>query len=76
MISNLGVFDFETPDHSMRLCSVHPGVQVEQIVEATGFELVIPDDVVETRAPSDEDLRLIREVLDPDGLRDADVSAG
>jgi len=73
VISNLGVFDFETPDHAMRIRSVHPGVTVEQVVEATGFELVVPTEVPETRAPSDEDLRLIREVLDPNGLRDADV---
>ena len=42
MVSNLGVFDFETPDHVMRLRSVHPGVTVEEIVEATGFELAVP----------------------------------
>ena len=75
VISNLGVFDFETPDHAMRIRSVHPGVTVEQVVEATGFELVVPDDLSKTRAPTDEDLRLIREVLDPNGLRDAEVSA-
>ena len=68
VVSNLGVFDFETEDHSMRLASVHPGVSVEDVVENTGFELVIPDAVPETRPPSDEDLRIIREVLDPDGI--------
>lgn len=75
VISNLAVMDFETQDHAMRIRSVHPGVTVDQVVEATGFELVVPDDVPETRAPTDADLRLIREVLDPNGLRDADVSA-
>jgi len=73
VISNLGVFDFETPDHAMRIRSVHPGVPVEQVVEATGFDLIVPGEVPETRAPTDEDLRLIREVLDPNRLRDADV---
>jgi acyl CoA:acetate/3-ketoacid CoA transferase beta subunit len=73
VISNLGVFDFETPDHSMRVRSTHPGVTVDDITAATGFELVIPDDVVESRAPSDEDLRLLREVLDPRSLRDAEL---
>ncbi len=75
VISNLGVFDFETTDHAMRIRSVHPGVAVEQIVEATGFALVVPDDVPETRQPSDEDLRLINEVLDPNGLRESEVAA-
>ena len=72
-MSNKGVFDFATPDHSMRLRSVHPGVTVDEIVESTGFALVVPDDVPETRAPTDEDLRLIREVLDPNNLREAEV---
>jgi acyl CoA:acetate/3-ketoacid CoA transferase beta subunit len=75
VVSNLGVFDFDTPDHSMRLASVHPGVSVEEIVESTGFELTIPDDVPETRSPSDEELRLIREVIDPDGIAAKEVRA-
>ncbi len=68
VVSNLGVFDFQTPDHRMRLASVHPGVSVELVVESTGFELVVPDDVCETRAPSDEELRLLRHVIDPAGI--------
>jgi acyl CoA:acetate/3-ketoacid CoA transferase beta subunit len=73
VVSNLGVFDFETPDHAMRIRSLHRGVTVDQVVEATGFELSIPPDVPDTRAPTDDELRLIREVLDPNGLRDAEV---
>ena len=73
VISNLGVFDFDTPDHSMRLRSTHPGVTVDEIREATGFELTVPGDVPESRAPTDEDLRLLREVLDPRSLRDAEL---
>ena len=42
------MFDFETPDRTMRLRSYHPGVTVDDIVAATGFELVVPDDVAET----------------------------
>jgi acyl CoA:acetate/3-ketoacid CoA transferase beta subunit len=73
VVSNLGVFDFDTPDRSMRLVSVHPGVGVDRVVESTAFELVLPEDVLETRAPSDDDLRLIREVLDPDGIAEQEV---
>lgn len=74
VVSNLGVFDFETDDHAMRLRSVHPGVSVDAVVEATGFPLVVPDDVPTTRAPTDEDLRLLGEVLDPGGTREAEVT--
>ena len=70
VVSNLGVFDFDTPDNSMRLRSFHPGVAVSEIMEATGFPLAV-DDAVETPAPSTEDLHLLREVLDPDATRDA-----
>jgi acyl CoA:acetate/3-ketoacid CoA transferase beta subunit len=74
VVSNLGVFDFETPDHSMRLRSVHPGVTVEEILEATGFPLAVPDDVTETRQPTAEERRLLGEVLDPEGLRGAELA--
>jgi acyl CoA:acetate/3-ketoacid CoA transferase beta subunit len=67
VISNLAVCDFQTPDGRMRLRSVHPGVRVEEVVEQTGFELVIDGEVPETRAPQEEELRLIREVIDPEG---------
>ena len=69
VISNLGVFDFETPDHAMRIRSVHPGVTVDAAVEATGFPLVVPDDVPTTPAPTPDDVRLLDDVLDPTGLR-------
>lgn len=72
VVSNLGVFDFETPDHRMRLRARHPGVEVADIVEATAFELVIPDDVPETRVPSNDELELM-DVIDPNGMRHAEV---
>jgi acyl CoA:acetate/3-ketoacid CoA transferase beta subunit len=73
VVSNLAVLDFETPDHAMRLRTVHPGVSVTEVVAATGFELVVPDDVVTTRLPTDEELGLIRDVLDPKSLRETEV---
>lgn len=75
VISNLGVFDFETPDRTMRLRSLHPGVTVEQAVAATGFALTVPDEVPPTREPTAAELRLIREVIDPKALRDREVPA-
>jgi acyl CoA:acetate/3-ketoacid CoA transferase beta subunit len=76
VVSNLGVFDFGSTDDAgvptMRLRSVHPGVTVEEVVEATGFELVVPDDVPESRLPTNEERDQI-ERLDPRGLRLAEV---
>jgi acyl CoA:acetate/3-ketoacid CoA transferase beta subunit len=72
VITNLGVFDLGGPDGTMRLLSVHPGVSVDEVQAATGFDLHV-DDVVESRLPTDEELRLIRDVLDPKNLRDKEV---
>jgi acyl CoA:acetate/3-ketoacid CoA transferase beta subunit len=75
VVSDLGVFDFATPDRSMRLAALHPGVTVEQVREATGFELAVPGEVPPTREPTAEELRLIREVVDPAGTRTREVAA-
>ncbi len=73
VVSNLGVFDFATPDRRMALRSVHPGVRVEDVVRQTGFELAMDGNVPETRAPTREELALIRERIDPEGARDREV---
>src|SRR3984957_11089421 len=75
VVSNLGVFDFETPARTMRLRSVHPGVTVDDVVQATSFALTIGDDVEETRLPTPEELDLLRTVLDPGSLRDREVKS-
>jgi acyl CoA:acetate/3-ketoacid CoA transferase beta subunit len=75
VVSNLGVFDFATADRSMRLRSVHPGSSVDEIREQTGFLLVVPDGVPQTREPSDEELRLLRERIDPKGVREREIRA-
>ncbi|HWB66608.1 MAG TPA: CoA-transferase [Mycobacteriales bacterium] len=72
VVTNLCVLDFETPDHRMRLRSLHPGVTVDDVVAATGFELAIPDDVPTSREPTADELAILAE-LDPDGARNAEV---
>ncbi|MFB7539820.1 CoA-transferase subunit beta [Streptomyces zaomyceticus] len=74
VVTDLAVLDFESPGHAMRLASVHPGVTVDEVRAATGFDLVTGDDVPYTREPTAEELRLIREVVDPRGLRDREVA--
>jgi acyl CoA:acetate/3-ketoacid CoA transferase beta subunit len=72
VVTNLAVLDFQTPDRVMRLRSVHPGVDVPDVVKETGFELVVPDDVAVSRAPTATELELIHR-LDPDGTRHQEV---
>jgi hypothetical protein len=68
----LAVLDFQTPDRTMRLRSVHPGAAVSDVLDETGFALTVPDDVPATRMPSAAELDLIR-LLDPDGTRAREV---
>ncbi|ANZ41058.1 CoA-transferase [Lentzea guizhouensis] len=72
VVTNLAVLDFATPDHAMRLVSVHPGVSVDEVQQQTSFPLVAGN-VTETRLPTDEELELIRTRLDPDAKRDREV---
>ncbi|HEY0774645.1 MAG TPA: CoA-transferase [Nocardioidaceae bacterium] len=73
VVTNLGVFDFEGPDHTLRLVSAHPGVTVDELRGASGCQIDVPADVPESRLPTTEELVLIREVLDPRSLRDREV---
>ncbi|ADJ45165.1 hypothetical protein AMES_3340 [Amycolatopsis mediterranei S699] len=74
VVSNLGVFDFGGPDHAMRAVSLHPGVTRDEVTAATAFAVDLST-VEKSREPTAEELRLIREVLDPKSLRDKEVPA-
>jgi acyl CoA:acetate/3-ketoacid CoA transferase beta subunit len=73
VVTNLAVLDFATPDRSIRLRSVHPGVSVAEVRAATGFPLSVPEDVPESRLPTPGELKIIRDRLDPDGLREKEI---
>lgn len=68
VISNLGVFDFDPASETMRTQSLHPGVSPDQVVQNTGFELVIPPEIPQTEPPTEKEIALIT-TLDPLGLR-------
>jgi acyl CoA:acetate/3-ketoacid CoA transferase beta subunit len=73
VVTNLAVLDVAGAGGTLRLRSVHPGVTVDEVLGSTGCELEVAPDVAETRLPSTEELVLIREVLDPKGLRTKEV---
>ncbi len=75
VVTDLAVLDFATPDHAMRLASLHPGVALADVVERTGFPLAFSEPVPTTRAPTDEELDLLRRVIDPRGLGANEVVA-
>jgi acyl CoA:acetate/3-ketoacid CoA transferase beta subunit len=82
LITDLGEFDFVGQDNSsdllscIRLVSYHPGVSIEQIQSKTGFPLIIHNSVKETTSPSQEELRLLREEIDPLGTRRLELMSG
>lgn len=61
-VTPLAVFDFTEREHRMRLRSLHPGVAVEHVLEATGFRPALPADLPETQEPSPEELALLRRI--------------
>ena len=73
VVTNLGVFDFGGPDHTMRALSLHPGVSADEVAENTSFEIDGLADAPQTRRPTDEELAIIRDVLDPKGVRNKEV---
>jgi hypothetical protein len=75
VVTNLGVFDFNGPDHQMRVVSLHPGVEAGEVAENTSFEVHGLDSAETSRLPTGEEQRLIQEVIDPRDLRSAEVRA-
>ena len=73
VVSNLGVFDFNGPDHQMRAVSLHPGVEADQVADNTSFEVHGLEEAETSRLATEEELTLLREVIDPKSLRDKEV---
>lgn len=68
VVTDLAVLDYDEKTCRMRLRALQPGVTVEQVQAETGFELVIPSRVEQNPPPQPEELRLLREVIDPQRL--------
>jgi glutaconate CoA-transferase subunit B len=65
VITHLAVMSFDKTRRQMKLEAVHPGVTIEEVIENTGFELIIPEKVSVTEPPTERELKILRE-LDPD----------
>ncbi|MBZ0290865.1 MAG: hypothetical protein K8I30_24780 [Anaerolineae bacterium] len=74
LVSDFGQFDWK--NGRMRLVSYHPGVTLEQIQRKTGFELDVAPDVCETPPPTPEEVRLLREAIDPLNVRKLEMLGG
>jgi glutaconate CoA-transferase, subunit B len=74
LVTDLGEFDFA--NGRMRVTSFHPGVTIEKIQAHTGFLLEISPDVKETILPSEDDLNLLRNEIDPLNIRKLETLSG
>ena len=73
LVTNLGVFDFDRDGAGMRIRTLHAGVTVDDVQDATGFEVLVPDgEIPRTTPPTAEELIWIRERIDPLGVRRLD----
>ena len=68
VVTDLALLGFDDETKRMKLLAVNPGVTVEQVVENTGFELIIPDEVDQNEPPTPEELKTLREEIDPKRL--------
>lgn len=68
VVSNLALLGYDEETKRMKLLATNPGVTVQQVVENTGFELIIPDNVGVNEPPSDKELTLLRNEIDPGKL--------
>ncbi len=68
VVTNLALMGFDEKTKHMQLLALNPGVTLEQVIENTGFELIIPDRVDHNQPPTVEELRVLREAVDPNRL--------
>jgi glutaconate CoA-transferase subunit B len=69
VVSTLALMDYDDGPggtYRMRLAATHPGVTVQEVIDNTGFELIIPENVRVNDPPSAAELRLLREEIDPE----------
>jgi len=65
IITNMAVMDFEPVSKRMRIISINPGYTVKDVMDNCGFELLQAKTIVDTKPPTEEELRILREEVDP-----------
>jgi len=68
VITDIGVYGYHDGTREMELRSLHPGKILEDVRDNTGFEILIPEHYEITGEPTDEELRILREKVDPHRL--------
>ncbi len=76
LISDLGQFDYAGEGDRMRLISIHPGVSRQRLQAKTGFEFEVFQPLPTTEPPNENELVLLRQVIDPLGVRQLETLGG
>jgi glutaconate CoA-transferase subunit B len=66
VVTTLGILGYDKHSCRMKLLSLQPGASVEEVIENTGFELALADEITQNDPPSTEELRILREEVDKD----------
>lgn len=66
VITNMAVLGYHETSKRMMVLSINPGYTRDDVQDATGFELLWSPDLVETQPPGEEELRILRDEIDPD----------
>ncbi|RLD06051.1 MAG: 3-oxoacid CoA-transferase [Chloroflexota bacterium] len=64
VVTTLAVMGYHPESKRMMLLATQPGISVEKVIENTGFELLLADDIKENSPPSEEELSILREEVD------------
>ena len=65
VITDIGVYGFAPDTKEMQLLSLHPGRNTDDVCNNSGFEILIPEKYEYTLEPTEEELRVLRDVVDP-----------
>lgn len=68
VVTNLAVMGYHTESKRMMLLATQPGVTVQQVLENTGFEIEVAEDLDQNQPPTSEELRILRDEVDKDRL--------
>lgn len=68
VITDKAIFGFDPKSRRMRLESIHPGTTIKDVLENLSFQPIVPGDLPITEPPTAEQVRLIRQEIDPDGM--------
>jgi glutaconate CoA-transferase subunit B len=63
VITDLGVLQPDPNSHELTLVATHPGVEIDQVLSRTGWDLVVADDVATTEPPTREELEVLRGLI-------------